>query len=362
MQRYSKIADSFIMEKIHWKNMFKMNITLDNIYIIEEIINKELSKCIHLKNLSKNWKIINEIQDSINAITKIHWNILLMRAKKIAISKRYIFIIDWLNLSEHETRYIIKTSRTNPDKINWGELCRNTNSNIIQLLKKNINILNNNMLNNSSDEMYWTKLSSNTNSDAIQLLKDNQDKICWGELSENKNPDAIKLLRQNSHEIVWESLSRNQSSDAIQLLRENTSFISWDELSSNENSDAIQLLRENQDKIDWNELSSNENSDAIQLLRENQDKINWEILFINKCLDAAELLKMNSDKLPKKNSDKVRKFNKWNSRDSIFRNPLAIVTDYKAIGERMNIFKEEMMKKIFHPINCDKFIEWGFNE
>jgi hypothetical protein len=36
--------------------------------------------------------------------------------------------------------------------------------------------------------------------------------------------------------------------------------------------------------------------------------------------------------------------------------------DYKYIHDRCNIFKEELMAKMFHPDNMNKWEGWGFDE
>jgi len=52
----------------------------------------------------------------------------------------------------------------------------------------------------------------NTNSKAIQLLKNNLNKINninYKNLSYNKNQDMMRLLKENKHLICWKKLSDN---------------------------------------------------------------------------------------------------------------------------------------------------------
>ena len=70
-------------------------------------------------------------------------------------------------------------------KINWVNLCQNSNPNAMHLLEQN------------QDKINWKILSENPN--AIHLLEQNQDKINWKILSEN--PNAMHLLEQNQDKI-----------------------------------------------------------------------------------------------------------------------------------------------------------------
>jgi hypothetical protein len=106
--------------------------------------------------------------------------------------------------------------------------------------------------------------------------------------------------------------------NAISLLEKNQNKICWRHLSMNPN--AIHLLEKNLDKIDWSWLSRNEN--AIHLLEKNKDKINWECLSIN---------------------------------------PNIFTLDYVFIKERMNIYKEELIMAVFHPIRFSRYLDMGYN-
>ena len=88
------------------------------------------------------------------------------------------------------------------------------------------------------------------------------------------------------------------------------------------------------DKIDWDFLSINPN--ATHILEKYKEKIN----------DAIELLRKNPDKI------------NW---IALSRNPSIFELDYTLIDKRINIIKEQMMMKMFHPCNIDKFSGWGFD-
>ncbi len=89
-------------------------------------------------------------------------------------------------------------------------------------------------------------------------------------------------------------------------------LISWNALSRNPS--AIHILEENQDKIEWDQLLSNPS--GIHLFKENIDKINW--LHIGRNPDIFEL-------------------------------------DYDFLKRRMNLIREELMEKTWHP---DRVEEW----
>ena len=92
------------------------------------------------------------------------------------------------------------------------------------------------------------------------------------------------------------------------------------------------------DKISWQKLTVNPN--AINIISNNLDKINWDLLTLNP--NAIHLLK--------KNQDKIDWY--WFSE-----NPCIFDLDYKKIEERINVFKEDLMKKIYHPDKLWYYIE-----
>ena len=248
---------------------------------------------------------------------KINWSQLCLNPNAIHLLLKNKAKINWSNLSVNPNAIDLLKERVEYEnnlsskhynslgvtkKINWIHLSDNRNPNVINLIKRNLNEL---------DQMSWRILCSNPN--AIELIKHTKDKISWKWLS--ANPNAIDLLKERvvyektltksqynnlyfENKIDWEELSLNPN--AIDLLKKNQDKIDWGFLSTNPN--AIDLLKqrieyENNltktqynnlkklDKIDWYYLSSNPN--AINLLKGNQDKINWNELSKNPAIFKA---------------------------------------------------------------------------
>ncbi len=95
--------------------------------------------------------------------------------------------------------------------------------------------------------------------------------------------------------------------NAIQLLENNIEYINWAELSLNPN--AINLLERYYYKIIWHLFSNNINS--VSILKDYPKKINWTS-FISKNINIFEI-------------------------------------DYEILKKRIEIFKEELIQKCFHP-------------
>ena len=91
----------------------------------------------------------------------------------------------------------------------------------------------------------------------------------------------------------------------------------------------------NINEIQWTTLCSNPN--AILLLEANKDKINWAILSDNP--NAIHLLEANQDKIH------------WNW---LSLNPNIFTYDYKKMKDVCNIYKEELIAYVFHPIRLFK--------
>ena len=145
----------------------------------------------------------------------------------------------------------------------------------------------------------------------------NHNKIYYENLSYNTSEGAMRLQEKNPDKINWRWLSGNPS--AIQLLEKNPDKINWFCLCNNPSEGAIRLLEQNPDRIDWNWLSANSSKDAMQLLEKYPDKINWHRL--------SQI-------------------------------PYIFKYDYKQMNLNCMLFKEDLMKKIFHPRNIPKFKDW----
>jgi len=46
----------------------------------------------------------------------------------------------------------------------------------------------------------------------------------------------------------------------------------------------------------------------------------------------------------------------------LLQNPAIFDYDYEAMQKRINVYKEELVAKQFHPKNMDKFVSWGFED
>ena len=103
--------------------------------------------------------------------------------------------------------------------------------------------------------------------------------------------------------------------------------------------------RKNQDKIDWYSLLVNTN--AIDLLENNIDK--WS-------KDECHILSGNPNAIPllEKHQDKI--YWSWFSK-----NPSIFELDYDALKERCYIYKEELVKKVFHPSKLEKLLDMGIS-
>jgi hypothetical protein len=100
------------------------------------------------------------------------------------------------------------------------------------------------------------------------------------------------------------------------------------------------LLLQHPHKINWRVFSSNTNPIAIKMLEENPDKINWGNLTRNP--SAIHLLEANLDKVV------------W---QNILLNPNIYDYDYTKMKQNMNIIREEMMIKVWNPMQVIKWIE-----
>ena len=209
------------------------------------------------------------------------------------------------------------------------------NRNAISLLEKNINRIHWNLLCEIPSlfymlEKHWNEIDEDSWDDDdlcefqdygyenhIHLIEKEEDifgldYINWSIIS--SNPEAISFLEKHQDRIHWSSLSSNNK--AIFILEKNVDKIDWSKLSGNCN--AISLLMANENKIDWNQLSSNKNPDILSLLEKNKNKI----CFYN-----------------------------------LSYNPNIFTWDYEYYKKRMDIHREELMKKVFHPTRLYRYLE-----
>ncbi len=271
------------------------------------------------------WTILSKYTPEPNIIKKYLENLKLYKPqnKDEIWSQKHRLEVTQKYLSENE--YAIYLLEKNQDLINWWGLSQNPNS--LKLLENNISWIK------------WKELVYNPNPECLNLFKkyDKTSKKYLIELSKNKG--AISLLEENQYKINWHIssyyLSVNPS--AIHLLEKNLDKIDWHSLS--ENPSAIHLLEANQDKIDWPILSGNRS--AIHLLEKNPDKIYWRNLSSNP--SAMHLLEKNIEKI-----DNIG----WRQ---LSRNPEIFEIDYNFLYGRMDIIRDELMEKAWHP---SRFQKW----
>ena len=252
--------------------------------------------------------------------------------------------LDWVLLSENPGA--IRLLEANPDKIDWINVSKNENA--IHLIEPNL------------DKISWDLLSVNPG--AIHLLTKNIDKINWFYLS--KNPEAIDLLEQFPEMIDWTSIVSNTNPRIFPIIQDNIHQIHIPSLVLNEHAlDLIinyNLISENISNWLWWYLGQSpfieyfwkyfendccwyhisENPAAIRILEQNIEKICWSTLSGNP--KAIHLLESNPQKIC------------WSTLSS---NPSIFEIDYHFLKERISVFKEELIQRVFHPQKLIYFLE-----
>jgi hypothetical protein len=202
--------------------------------------------------------------------------------------------IDFLSLAKNKKR------------INYSQLCNNTNPRALILIAEEI------MRNPNSLDIDWKALSRNP--DAIDILDTHRNKIEWLDLCGNTHPRAIQILKENQlakangdNDIYWDKINTNTSTEAVKFLSlpENRRHIDWELFSANKNPIAIEMLikKENEEfelddapfnrlktkqKICWRALSGNPK--AVSLLEKK-----WEDEKFLKGYDMPQYEKLKKD-------------------------------------------------------------------
>jgi hypothetical protein len=266
-------------------------------------------------------------------------------------------------------------------------------------------------------EQYWEELSANPA--AIRLIEQNLDKICWSMLSQNSA--AIHLLKNNMHKVDWAMLSKNPNAGEIlcdnidrvymfylcgfnenagniisTMIENDPSIVSklhWRELTGNPNS--VSLLEKYPMFVVWDTLPNNRG--AFQFLKKNTDKLSengWGLLAT--ILDAPTFTKHFPDKtryLPLNPYSDImheiyngsgsvnissvpRELLRWDlfssrSKNHTFlrenienidwrsfsMNPTIYDYDYAGMKQNMNVLREELMMKAWHPSRVFQWID-----
>jgi hypothetical protein len=235
------------------------------------------------------------------------------------------------------------------------------------------------------------------NSAAIHLIKQNLDKVDWSMLSQN--PNAIDILCDNIDKVDMFHLcgfNENAGNIVSMMIEKDPSVISklcWHDLTRNPN--CISLLEKYPMFIKWDDLAHNEK--AFHILKKNTDKlskIGWELLQL--LLDPPIFTKYFPDKkniLPldtysdiiyeiyngsesvdissiphyllrwdlfssRSKNDNFLRENKENINwNSFSMNPNIYDYDYLQMKKNMDILREELMMKVWHPSRVSKWID-----
>lgn len=381
-QEKNNFLNKYINSQLNLNSRF-LELNPHAIYLIENQL-----EYVDYFNLCKNPNAIHLIED------RDYLDMCLLSRKPYAISilEKKKRRINWTNISFNSGASHLMTD--NLDKIDWDNIAYNIGA--IDLIKDNLHRLS---------SLGWRILSKN--SAAVSILESNIHKIDWDYLSLNTR--AIKLLEKNISKINWVNLCKN--TQGISLIENNLEKLDaqcWKNLSANPN--AIYLLELNPEKIHWKSLTSN--PQATYLLE--KELLKGNILVIQHIASLAfhpnniYLLKYISsfffkftyirENLPIDRilSDifqiicshahaftwltKNHQFFKWfknKSRQSRYiefysgscqgnmsflKNPAIFEIDYKALRQKIDPIKEELMQRCFHPRRLMYYLEtYGYD-
>ena len=330
---------------------------------------REYFEFVDYGGLSFNPKCLEVLSDREDEINNIDFTWLSRNRNFLPILEKYVEVKD-----NHFKEYL---------RSNLAYYYDMTDMDLIS--KDKLNVINesskNNIVISTLNEIDWDDLSRNSH--AFNFLSQNPKHVDWKILS--SKPWAINLIENYLDLVDWKELSKNEN--AIHILEANLSKIDFNNLSYNKN--AIHIIEKNVEKINWSNLSHNEN--AIHLLEKNISKIDFSRLIYNK--NALHIIKRYPEKLCINSwnyfsldckdmsilEDNIDRFD-----DRISANPFAMdflekhqhKVDYEMLSMNPSIFideytqvckdyfcryvVEEMMAKIFHPDNLNKFEEWGY--
>ena len=139
----------------------------------------------------------------------------------------------------------------------------------------------------------------------------------------------------------WLAIFKNPGNPLIKSFIESLKPSHWYHLSKIE--EAVPLLALHLDKVDWANLTRNNNPDVIPILENNWDKVDKMFFCTNP--NVLPLLE--------KQPEKLRWWIYFGWNHSIYE------PDYENIRKRMNIFKEELLLVVFHPIRVSRMIEYA---
>jgi hypothetical protein len=258
--------------------------------------------------------------------------------------------IDLLNRNENAIDYLNR----HPDKIRLKHLFRNKKFNILPFIFEQFDHIDDESImsictNIQSDiesiirqinykQQHWTYICSNPS--CIELIEENPKQFIhnWSAISMNKN--AYSLIIHNFQYIDWNFVCLNQSMNVLHFIIQYPEKLNWNLLSMNPA--AISILKLYPSRIVYWALSCNYN--AIDLIEQNLDKISWSGLSKNK--NAIHLL------------EKHKNFIDW----KLFSMNPSIFYNYQQESmERMDILREDLVKKSLHPSRIQYWLENGLS-
>ncbi len=333
---------------------------------------------------------------------------------KLGVNRRALYMIEcnpeisaWPYLSQFpDALYLLKK---NPDKIHWNSFNKNDSSyffiknkypdhldqKYVYRFPSAIKYIEEQIQHHIQD-VNWEYLSWNPS--AIHLLKRYRDKIKWNYLAMNPNPEAVDLMKEEMEEILqnpndekyrlfWYCLIGNSYNPRVKeifieyidrikdpnmhriterrdvellpyfekkiqeiLLKMDLgihldTIVDFDMKLLSKNPIAVDLLLKYEKIIDWYSFSVNPNPKAIAYLKEHPEKIQWNFMVENRSDEAMELVK---EKVIKGDiSGFILK--------GLSGNPYIFQLDYDFLFNRMNIIREELIEKAWHPLRFEKW-------
>lgn len=273
--------------------------------------------------------------------------------------------LDWRWISVWNHPLSLKLLKERPDNIQWEFIWMNPivfDGGFDEWFKNKLEM---------DEEEYiefieWGQLSTNPHPKAFKLMRQYPEKIDWSFLLWiNTNDEKFDLLEENPDKINWFIMSQQSHPRAISLLEKNPDKINWEQLAHNTHPKAVQWLLNNEDKIECRNFIQNSNPLAIEWFKRHPEKTKWLFVFRNHNPLAFEILEKNYEKCIC-----------WDTTvepitiviegkfgvEELFSNPNIFVYDYRRMEENCLIFKEELIKRMFHPRNLSKFKGWGYND
>ncbi len=242
--------------------------------------------------------------------------------------------VHWENVSRNSaTIHILKEHK---DKIVWSYLAMNSNPEVTDLIKDEIE----NILNNPKDDkyrMFWYCFVGNDrNPRAKEIFLEYIDRI--------KDPNMKRIVERKDKEFLpyfEKKIKEHIENKGINVMDTND----FDLMRLSSNPVAVDLLLKYKQIINWNYFSLNPNPKAIEYLKNNPEKINWSFFVENRSNEAMEYVKEKvlNNELPN------------SSFKALSCNPYIFELDYEFFYNRINIIRKELLEKTWHP---NRFIKW----